>query len=57
MEAIKFTSEEMMEILPPVTPELIASDVQTIKAALSQLRQEEEETEYVAFSCVPSQHK
>lgn len=53
MDAPKFTSEEMLEALPPTTPDLIASDVRTIKAALSKLGQEEEEPEYVVFSCVP----
>lgn len=53
MDPPKFTNEEMLEGLPPTTPNLIASDVRTIKAALSKLGQEEEEPEYVVFSCVP----
>ena len=47
-------SMDILEGLPPTTPELIASDVRSIKAALSKLGQEEEEEpEYVVFSCVP----
>lgn len=54
MDSSRFTSEDILEGLPSTTPELIASDVRSIKAALSKLGQEEEEEpEYVVFSCVP----
>ena len=52
MDSPKFTSEDILQGLPPTTPELIASDVRSIKAALCKLGLEEE-PEYVIFSCVP----
>lgn len=52
MDTPRFTSEEMLKDLPTATPELIATDVRTIKTALSKLVQDEE-PEYAVFSCVP----
>lgn len=54
MDIPKFNSEDMLKGLSPTTPKLIASDVRTIKMALSKLGQKKEEPGYVVFSCVPS---
>lgn len=52
MDTPRFTSKEMLKDLPTATLELIATNMRTIKTALSKLVQDKE-PEYAVFSCVP----